>query len=582
MKSIKNLIKTEKYREIAAYIVFGVLTTLVNWVVYTVLSLCTPLGVTALNAIAWTAAVIFAFFTNKVYVFKSGAGIKNGLFVEFATFVAARAISGAIEIFMPACLISIGLDQRFFGIEGSAAKLLVSVIVIAFNYIVSKFLVFSPKSKRKLSRGAVLLIAAFAVITVFIFTCNILTDLCADDYGYFINFATKERIRTVWEIFPSMAAHAHKMNGRLVAHFLVQLFLLLPLWIFKILNTAAFMVQLVLIYKISGAGKKYGAAVFLAAFGMLWIFQPAFGQVNLWLDGSFNYLWSLMFGLAFLLPYIRVFNNQKEIENKAAKILFVLLGFLAGAYLENASAAVIFAAAVLIILIKIYKKKRLPICYYLSAAASVCGYLFMMSAPAEHTNKSAEFAFKTLLDNFVFALKIFKGFAALFVIFALLLVLALLSRKNIDKIILSLTFFVSAMCSNFIMIFASYYPERCAFAPVVFLTASNALLLSVVLESAYKVWPLCISAVLAAFTVYYAAIGLTDIYRTHKAITANNEYIIECREQGILDIELPMVKAKTKYSVVNGLKYLDTGEREIWPNNSISKYYGINSVIGVE
>ena len=50
--------------------------------------------------------------------------------------------------------------------------------------------------------------------------------------------------------------------------------------------------------------------------------------------------------------------------------------------------------------------------------------------------------------------------------------------------------------------------------------------------------------------------------------------------QGILDIDLPLVQATTKYSPAYDLKYLDTEDAATWPNHSMSRYYGINSVIG--
>ena len=84
MKKIKGLLQDkEKMRELIVYVFFGVLTTVVNWVIYTLLT--TVLGMTsypegsasyvlignAANAVAWIVSVLFAFFTNKRYVFKS-------------------------------------------------------------------------------------------------------------------------------------------------------------------------------------------------------------------------------------------------------------------------------------------------------------------------------------------------------------------------------------------------------------------------------------------------------------------------------------------------------------------------------
>ena len=62
------------------------------------------------------------------------------------------------------------------------------------------------------------------IIFMLMLLCNILTPKIVDDFSYHFSFATGERITNVFQIFPSMMAHAEKMNGRLIPHFFVQLF----------------------------------------------------------------------------------------------------------------------------------------------------------------------------------------------------------------------------------------------------------------------------------------------------------------------------------------------------------------------
>ncbi|MBR6651475.1 MAG: GtrA family protein [Clostridia bacterium] len=135
----------QKYREIIMYLIFGVSTTLVNWIVYTVLVSMLNAGVTLSNGIAWFAAVSFAYITNKLYVFESKSWKASVLIREVLSFFGARIASGVFEIFLPAFLMKIGLDQAIFGIEGFAAKIVVSILVIVLNYIFSKLFVFKSK-----------------------------------------------------------------------------------------------------------------------------------------------------------------------------------------------------------------------------------------------------------------------------------------------------------------------------------------------------------------------------------------------------------------------------------------------------
>ena len=75
--------------------------------------------------------------------------------------------------------------------------------------------------------------------------------------------------------------------------------------------------------------------------------------------------------------------------------------------------------------------------------------------------------------------------------------------------------------------------------------------------------------------------GMYDIWQTYQQMTENEAYIIQCAEEGIMDVELPNINSQTKYSAINGLKYLDTETPDIWPNKYMAIYYGVDSIIGV-
>lgn len=152
MNKIKELII--KYKELITYFIFGVLTTLVNWAVYTALVFVLPdsiqegVKITVSNAVAWVAGVIFAFITNKIWVFESKSFEMNICIKEFISFVTARAVTGVIEIFGVPLLVKIGLNQRIFGVDGALAKVIVSVVVVVLNYIFSKLIVFKNKKNK--------------------------------------------------------------------------------------------------------------------------------------------------------------------------------------------------------------------------------------------------------------------------------------------------------------------------------------------------------------------------------------------------------------------------------------------------
>ena len=152
MKKIKELFL--KYKEIIMYLVFGVLTTVVNWGSYAVFEISLETFITdtillssVANVPSWITAVLFAFITNKLWVFESRSFKGTLLLKELGAFVASRLITGAIEGFGVPLLMIAGLNQSILGIEGMLAKVLISVIVVILNYILSKLLVFRKKKK---------------------------------------------------------------------------------------------------------------------------------------------------------------------------------------------------------------------------------------------------------------------------------------------------------------------------------------------------------------------------------------------------------------------------------------------------
>lgn len=143
---IKNLFI--KYKEIIMYLIFGVLTTAVNWVVYSLLVKLCGVNITVSNIIAWFASVIFAFVTNKIWVFESKSWEIKLAFKEFCSFVASRLATGVIEWVGLPLLVKLGVDQTIFGIEGFVAKVIVSVIVVILNYVFSKLITFRTKKEQ--------------------------------------------------------------------------------------------------------------------------------------------------------------------------------------------------------------------------------------------------------------------------------------------------------------------------------------------------------------------------------------------------------------------------------------------------
>lgn len=163
----------EKYREIITYLVFGVLTTLVGWLVYfavlwiwkAAFSLPTDdnsstlyvVGYTVAQVVQWVAAVLFAFFTNRRYVF-TDADKSDKMVIQLAKFSGGRVITFFVD-YLVTLFAAIGLASllpaitsvTLFGKEWNlaeiGAKLAAAVIVIVCNYVFSKIFVFRKKKQ---------------------------------------------------------------------------------------------------------------------------------------------------------------------------------------------------------------------------------------------------------------------------------------------------------------------------------------------------------------------------------------------------------------------------------------------------
>lgn len=119
-------------KEIISYLIFGVLTTLINIAVYFLLANVVGMDFKVATSIAWLVSVLFAFFTNKKYVFNS----ENNILKELLLFFGARLFSYVVDIGGMILLIDV------FHINDNISKILVNIIVIVLNYFISKKFIF--------------------------------------------------------------------------------------------------------------------------------------------------------------------------------------------------------------------------------------------------------------------------------------------------------------------------------------------------------------------------------------------------------------------------------------------------------
>lgn len=140
-----------KHREMISYLFWGAMTTVVSWGAYALFfrilggMMRVSTAITAANILSWLCAILFAFITNKQWVFRSKSWKRRIWWPEFVKFVSSRIVTGILEITGVPLLVKMGLDVKIMGIDGMLAKVLVSVVVVILNYFFGKFLVFRKK-----------------------------------------------------------------------------------------------------------------------------------------------------------------------------------------------------------------------------------------------------------------------------------------------------------------------------------------------------------------------------------------------------------------------------------------------------
>lgn len=125
--------KMELKRELFWYVVFGVLTTVVNILVYLLFARIFNVNYIYSNIIAWFLSVLFAYITNRIWVFESKS---SNIIKEASYFFAGRIFSGVLDT----GLMYVFIDLLSFGDEFS--KIIIQVIVVIVNYVLSKYVVF--------------------------------------------------------------------------------------------------------------------------------------------------------------------------------------------------------------------------------------------------------------------------------------------------------------------------------------------------------------------------------------------------------------------------------------------------------
>lgn len=129
----------KKYQQPILYLFFGICTTIVNIITYYLSAHILSLSVILSTCLAWLVSVIFAYITNKWWVFESKSLRLKAVIQEFLSFTGCRLFTGACDLLIMLIFVdSLGMDDLF-------VKIASNVLVVVLNYIFSKMITFKRK-----------------------------------------------------------------------------------------------------------------------------------------------------------------------------------------------------------------------------------------------------------------------------------------------------------------------------------------------------------------------------------------------------------------------------------------------------
>lgn len=128
-------------KEVLLYLFFGGLTFVISVVTYAYFNQIVKMPVLIANIVSWVIAVLFAFLTNRIWVFQSATKTIAAFFRQMISFFAGRIVTLLVE----ECILAIFVDQLHFA--SVWMKIIAQIVVIILNYVISKLFVFKKQEK---------------------------------------------------------------------------------------------------------------------------------------------------------------------------------------------------------------------------------------------------------------------------------------------------------------------------------------------------------------------------------------------------------------------------------------------------
>lgn len=437
---------------------------------------------------------------------------------------------------------------------------------------------------------------------------NFLTPHFTDDFAYYTEV---QEAHSLWDLILQQKWEYMNRNCRAISQFNVRVFMSMDKWVFNLVNSVMFTAQILLIYLLAKGKKSYDCFVYLLSLAFVWRYSVLFGETNLWLCGSCNYLWASVFMLGFLAWYRYLLGKGELRHPFPVAVGGFFFGILAGWCNENTSGGIFIAwfAYTLIRLLGWKEQEEFggePVKaavrirrgirpYMLTTGLGICcGLLAMVLCPGIKSRvEMTEEAFSGVARYLSRLYKIVVSWEELFgevlVIFAIAVVILVLQKKwknwkevATDEIWL---FLFMAVAVSLVLVLIPVQTQRTYYGAGIFLFVAcvravcncNKKEFTVALLRYGLVSVLC----LWLFFTYFN--NLINLWRIDRENTERTELIVAARPEnggdGVAVIPQYRQEFKNRYSTAHDSDMKE--DPEYWINVFYKNHYGVDAIIAI-
>ncbi len=460
--------------------------------------------------------------------------------------------------------------------------------------------------KVTVSRETVIKVTAVAAIAALMFglilVFNGMTGYAADDYLYFFKYTghvvkgTPERLTGIRDIFTGMVTHYKVCNGRIPAHFLLQLFTLFDKSVFNVVNSLFFTLLGLLIYFHANYKRPINIPllVFIYAFEWLGMTRPA--SAYIWYSAAFNYLWTTVWILTFLMFY-RIHGAESE-KPKASKelllsVLMLIAGVFAGWTNENMGGATMGAVILFLIYFRI---KKMPVSthHFTGLLGVIFGFGILLLAPGNRVRIDNTHRERNIVKHLQWSIKqvtanTWRAMLLMLAVLIVVLLIVCIKRKKLHKLdwLLPCIYLLTGAAAAGVLILSPEAPPRSFFgANIMF--ACAAFVLAAQLFSGKTDGVKRFAAVLSVLVALGFGVLYVGEYYALKsdsiAYAEVEQAIYEQKAEGVKDIKLPRSKTRKSYWSLNSymINITNDNANNKWFNAWAAEYYGVDSVTVVK